>query len=387
MIEMLDSLACHWWQWIVGVSLQVAIVAIAVALLDKLLRRWGWPQLLLVLWLVILLRCLLPAELSAPISVAAVAPPVLQFHEAVSLSNAKLVAMAGTPGALFLGWILTILLFACIAIRRYRTQQRHWLAGATTDLPDEIQSALVEAASQIGLRHPPKLFLAEKELGPAVLGFLKPIVVVPKSLLVNKSSQHIHHVLLHELAHVKRRDSWIALLCMAIQFAFWFHPAIWMTRRRLGVLMEICCDRVVAEVLKNERLAYRGTLLEMARPLLQPAPAWQLGFITPRSQIMQRLDWLTRTPSRFAFSGWLATAITLVLLSAILLPMSQSVAEALPGIAEAPQIGSIAQQSSTLETDYQQLQGSLRKKYFLLNLMAESDQESSQTVVAKENHP
>src|SRR5205085_1195403 len=143
----------------------------------------------------------------------------------------------------------------------------------------------------------------EEGSGPALVGFVRPVIVIPRELVKTGSRSSLEHVVLHELAHYRRLDPWMGLGCLILQIVYWFHPFVWMARRRVAMLLEICCDRTVTEALSNDHLAYRCTILELARPLLESRPVWQLGFITPRSQLMQRLDWLSRTPSRFALFG------------------------------------------------------------------------------------
>ena len=82
---------------------------------------------------------------------------------------------------------------------------------------------------------------------PKAVGFFSPAIILPRWLLAEGTAGQIKHVLLHELAHLRRRDDWTNLLQQAVKALFFFHPAIWWMERELSLSREQACDDAVLE--------------------------------------------------------------------------------------------------------------------------------------------
>jgi beta-lactamase regulating signal transducer with metallopeptidase domain len=179
----------------------------------------------------------------------------------------------------------------------------------------------------------------EKSPGPLLLGFVRPIVLLPASLGATGGAtgggaaraaatrRALTLALLHELAHARRRDPLANLVTLLVQVAFWFHPLAWWARRRLLALAELSVDRDVVRALGGESLAYRRTLARLA-----PSPGeWLarpgLAFGGATSQIVTRLEAL-RSPARpdgtLARAAALAVPGAALVLGALAPPVSTS---------------------------------------------------------------
>jgi beta-lactamase regulating signal transducer with metallopeptidase domain len=145
--------------------------------------------------------------------------------------------------------------------------------------------------------------------GPAVVGIFRPVVVLPATLASPESGVDLRHALLHELAHIRRRDPLRALVCQSIQILYWYHPLVWAARVRLSTLREIACDARVIRA-TGAREEYRHTLLRLARPLAAARPAGTLGLFGRGSELLERLSILERPlPRRSPFRGLAAVAL------------------------------------------------------------------------------
>jgi beta-lactamase regulating signal transducer with metallopeptidase domain/HEAT repeat protein len=137
---------------------------------------------------------------------------------------------------------------------------------------------------------------------PAVVGWLRPVVLVPASAVAGLAPRQLEMLLAHELAHVRRHDYLVNLLQAGIETVLFYHPAVWWVSRRTRAEREHCCDDIAVAVCGDRRLyaqtlvdleelraasglavaASGGALGERVRRLLAPSPAqpgsrWAVG--------------------------------------------------------------------------------------------------------------
>ena len=81
--------------------------------------------------------------------------------------------------------------------------------------------------------------------GPALLGFGHPVIVLPRSHGARLTDEELQHVVLHEAAHLRRRDDWASLLELAVAGLLWINPVVHVARRGLALAREMACDEWV----------------------------------------------------------------------------------------------------------------------------------------------
>jgi beta-lactamase regulating signal transducer with metallopeptidase domain len=105
-----------------------------------------------------------------------------------------------------------------------------------------------------GARHP----------SPAVRGVLYPRILLPTGIDRLLNPREFHAVLIHELAHARRRDNLIRLLYEASLCALWFHPLMWLAGARIGLYRELSCDEAVIRCAHGQELV--SALAKLAVP-------------------------------------------------------------------------------------------------------------------------
>jgi beta-lactamase regulating signal transducer with metallopeptidase domain len=119
---------------------------------------------------------------------------------------------------------------------------------------------------------------------PAVAGWFRPVVLLPVAALTGFSTQQLSAVIAHELAHVKRLDSFVNLFQIAAETLLFYHPAVWWLSKRIRAERENCCDDVA--------IAISGNAVEYARALATMAE-WQsapgLAMAANRSPLTERV--------------------------------------------------------------------------------------------------
>ena len=195
-----------------------------------------------------------------------------------------------------------------------------------------------------GLRLPVEAVSAPWAASPAVWGLLRPRLLVPPDLAAGLGPDGLRWVFLHELAHVRRRDGWVALFQRLVQIAYFFHPAVWLANRMIDIQREYACDDgALAVVGVPRRACGDGLLTIVERANASPAsrmPA--LGLLhSPaliRRRLMRILD--ARRPVHAKLTA--AAGALLALAAIVCLPRVQARQErppAPPAPRQSPEVG------------------------------------------------
>ena len=135
--------------------------------------------------------------------------------------------------------------------------------------------ALHRLAGRLGLTTPVQLFESWSIELPAVIGWLRPVIVVPMSALAGLSPSHFEAILAHELAHVHRRDYLVNIVQRVVETLLFYHPAVWWISGWIRREREHCCDEVAAS-LCGDRVGYARALRALEE-LRVHAPALAMG--------------------------------------------------------------------------------------------------------------
>jgi beta-lactamase regulating signal transducer with metallopeptidase domain len=103
-----------------------------------------------------------------------------------------------------------------------------------------------------------------RHLAPAVAGVLNPRILLPTGIDRLLDRQELNAVLLHEVAHAKRRDNLIRLLYEVTLCVLWFHPLIWLAGMRMALYRELSCDESV--IRREHGQALISALAKLAVP-------------------------------------------------------------------------------------------------------------------------
>ena len=144
--------------------------------------------------------------------------------------------------------------------------------GSTQPIESEsLRDAVSEVQRILRTRTFPPVLSSSRVSCPAVAGVLRPVIVLPAGFFGKLSRKELSSVLLHEAAHVVRRDQLVLVLQQLLGAVFWPHPFVYLLNRDLTRAREEVCDNYVLQSVDARR--YVGTLLRLAKLLPQSRPA------------------------------------------------------------------------------------------------------------------
>lgn len=173
---------------------------------------------------------------------------------------------------LVLGWGLGVLGFSMrLAGGAWRVRR---LRRSGTPAPDEWRERLRALADSLGLQGPVRLCRSPSVDSPMLLGWWRPVVLVPAGFLAGMPPAQVEALLLHELAHVRRHDVLVGRLQAVVEVLLFFHPATWWISRQVRREREACCDDLVVRA-GTDRTVYARALATLAERVQVGSPrAW-----------------------------------------------------------------------------------------------------------------
>jgi beta-lactamase regulating signal transducer with metallopeptidase domain len=131
--------------------------------------------------------------------------------------------------------------------------------------PSEWQQALDRLKTRIRVSRPVRLLVSALVHAPVVVGWLRPVVLVPVGALGGLPPEQIEALLLHELAHIRRHDYFVNALQGVMEALLFYHPAVWWISSHIRAEREVCCDDVAVSI-HGDAVTYARALAELASP-------------------------------------------------------------------------------------------------------------------------
>jgi beta-lactamase regulating signal transducer with metallopeptidase domain len=192
------------------------------------------------------------------------------------------------------------------------------------DAAPEWQRAAGRLAHALKLRRVVQLLESAAVEVPTVIGWLRPVVLLPAATLTGLSTEQMEMILAHELAHIRRNDFFVNLMQAVVETLLFYHPAVWWISHRIRVEREHCCDDVAVSV-SGKPLVYARALTRLEELRIEDAQAFVAangGSLIGRIRRLAgtRVE-SPNTPSRFIAGAALLTVL-LALVIAPSLPLS-----------------------------------------------------------------
>lgn len=186
-------------------------------------------------------------------------------------------------------------------------------------LPDSLlQQRFLQLKDQAGVNGNVLLRFSEKVNVPVMFGYLKPVILLPISLVSRLDIQQLETILLHELAHIKRNDYFWNLLQMVMETLMFFNPAAWFLSRMIRLEREHRCDDYVLKITKTP-LPYAHALLLLEENRMSVAGTVMAATGQNKTSLLNRIKRMTDMKQENRNSQrTLATVSILILITAMI---------------------------------------------------------------------
>jgi len=328
------------------------------------------------MWMLVLVKLLLPTSLSSPVSVgrwfgdelayvdmteasapqpnvdsapkpAIEAPPVTDIRRVETTTRTPAVAAVETTprpfepaaiepvgppppparplswqGAALLSWLAVLMAMVLLLLQRALFVRRLVAQAGKANRP--MTEALGHCCQRMAVKRRIDLKISASATSPAVCGLSNPVILVPKNLTPGLSSGELRVVLLHELAHIKRRDLWVNLAQTILQIFYFYNPLLWLANAMIRRAREQAVDEMVLVAMGDKARQYPETLVNVAKlAFKRPALSLRLiGVVESKSALTGRIKHILNRPIPKTAKLGIIGLVVVIAAAAILLPMA-----------------------------------------------------------------
>ncbi len=260
---------------------------------------------------------------AAPVLVEALAPagtePAITHASPSSTSpagtlrlteKAKLLLEPALPYLVF-GWLAGVFALSLWYVGGWSQLQRY-KRKMTSAVSQRDYRKVKELAELLRIRRAVRVLQSALVQVPTVVGWLRPVILLPASAMTGLSFEQLEAILAHELAHIRRCDYLVNMLQTTVEILGFYHPAVWWVSHKIRVERENCCDDLAVAVCGDKvRYARALALLEEMR-----ADRPRLAVAANAGSLLGRIRRLVGDASKEnKSSAWVGAVITLLVLA------------------------------------------------------------------------
>ena len=250
-------------------------------------------------------------EGSTPIEQVAASPTIMEKWKAWTSQNANLALVV---------WLMGAFLFTVRMLGGFYFLNR--LKSGANQITDSVWlEKMSELCNSLKIKGKVLLKQSERVSSPLVMGVIKPVIIFPMGLIQALPTDEIEAILVHELAHIKRKDFLINIVINLLQVIYFFHPAFWWLKIQLDAEREFHCDDIALNQLGKKLTLIKAltNASEFQGHKFQPA----MAFAGKKNQLLSRVKRIVdHKPQMNWLSGFMSLGI--LVLSFVLMSQNAS---------------------------------------------------------------
>ncbi|MEZ2661610.1 M56 family metallopeptidase [Aneurinibacillus aneurinilyticus] len=315
----------NFFDWVLKNSMMASVLVGLILLMKVILRNKLPPRWHYMLWLIIMVRLLLPwapessysvynfftygHESSQTADVSSINKIILDVSDStapieekqeptISVSATEKKQDSTSISMYTLAFYVWLLGVVCLCIHTVIVNRRVYThikqQPAITDR--EIVDLFEECKKIMAIKQAIPLVLAGKISSPTVLGFIRPRVLLSDSLIRTLEHKQLGFIFYHELGHVKRRDVAINCLMYGLLILHWFNPILWYAYYRMREDQEIACDALALTFIGSEQKEnYGHTLISLLEYYSKSQSISSLANLTGYKKQLKRRMFMIKT--------------------------------------------------------------------------------------------
>lgn len=181
-----------------------------------------------------------------------------------------------------------------------------------SELPESFLATISKFSEKLNLRKRVNTLQSGFINTPMVIGFIKPIILLPVSLITNMSVKEVDAIIAHELAHIKRHDYLLNIFQSIVETLFFYHPAVWLVSKSIRDERENSCDEIAIS-LTNDKVSYLKALTH-SQSLFTNTSNQKVAFSGSKGSLLQRAIKIQNfsTMKKNVTEGFIAATIVFV---------------------------------------------------------------------------
>ncbi len=161
-------------------------------------------------------------------------------------------------------WSVGVLMFSMRLVLGYK--HAFTLRRRAEPAGEAIIGVVSRLTRIMNVRRSVRVVMSALSDSPSVIGWLRPVILLPAATLMGLTTLQLEAILAHEIGHIKRYDYLVNMLQMVVETLLFYHPAVWWTSKRIRIERELCCDDLAVRFSGNAlRYARALTTLEKLR--------------------------------------------------------------------------------------------------------------------------
>jgi beta-lactamase regulating signal transducer with metallopeptidase domain len=220
-----------------------------------------------------------------------------------------------------LGWLIGVVVLAVWHLGGWAQLQR-LKRRIINEVDGSLTGRVNELADSLGVKRAVRLLESAFVQVPTVVGWLRPVILLPASALTGLTAQQLEALLAHELAHIKRLDYLLNMLQTIVEIVGFYHPAVWWVSNRIRDERENCCDDLAVNTCGDTR-QYVKALAQMEK--IRSGDV-ELAIAASGGNLYRRVSRLLgKEVVRKNRPSWVPAALAAILLIALAIPAALAI--------------------------------------------------------------
>ena len=303
--------------WLLYSSLMGSLLTGIILLVRAILKHRMGANWYYLLWLLLIIKLLLPFAPESPISVFNIFSQLSiqnfsgNYFEAEmdEKTDRKLDSQSNTAEmggsddyfiavnrpfpsgdkVVFFAWLMGVMSLAVYTFH-LAGKQKWVIKGSLRVTDNDVLRLLEECKQMINTTSGPVLIESPVIRSPMVAGATKPYILFPAGIIGKLSQAELRFILLHELAHLQRRDLYMNWMMSLLAIIHWFNPMIWYAFYKMRQDRELACDAYVLSVLNPEEYkSYGATIISFLEMNVKSSYGTIAGFASGKAHLKERI--------------------------------------------------------------------------------------------------